>query len=248
MTKSPAFDSPEYQLQCQRLQAECTRLQDLAASILCHKAELETACITRTVRKELASGSTLHRGFYCPSPTYDIIVGNTHRGKILKRVTSRSNPTHEYGFDADGHLLYCKWLRDHAVCMTEYLVRIDRAVYGITLDNHGCLCSITEEIYRNGRLVSYLYGLCLPFSDGPRCCEVTCEYYGYDEAGLESCQIHHILFPPENIPAFLEGMERPGPQRPIYRQDNYVFQRKDGYLSSYSNGKHTYQVYTQRKA
>ena len=55
-------------------------------------------------REELCSGSDMFLGFYNPSPVYDLIVGNVHRGRILKRITKSSKPSHKYGFDKDGRL------------------------------------------------------------------------------------------------------------------------------------------------
>ncbi len=59
------------------------------------------------VRKEYGrGGEVMHRGFYCPSPIQDIIIGNCNRGRLIKNP--RKPPDYEYGFDQDGKLLSVK--------------------------------------------------------------------------------------------------------------------------------------------
>ena len=43
----------------------------------------------------------LHRGFYCPSLILEHIVDNVKRGRLAKRMTSRTNPTNGYFYDED---------------------------------------------------------------------------------------------------------------------------------------------------
>lgn len=48
----------------------------------------------------------IHRGWYCPSPIRDLVIGGINRGKLLKRMPQRGKPAdHEYGFDAGGQLI-----------------------------------------------------------------------------------------------------------------------------------------------
>lgn len=240
--------SPEYQASCQRFSQECARLEAIATDLLTHKEELLAHCGANTVRTEYASGSTLHRGFYCPSPTYDIIVGNTKRGKLLKHPTILSNPSHEYGFDADGRLLYCKRLYKRSVTMTEYFVYRKNLVYGILLDADGDISVITEETYTDGKITQYLHGLCVPSGDHFHCMEINCEEYEYDAGGLLRCHMHNLLLPQQNPPEFLKEVMLPFMWQPIYRSDSYLFERSGGYLSSYTCRQHTYRVHARRKA
>ena len=241
-------DSPEYRANCQRFSQECARLQAIAQDLYVRKEELQAHCEAATVRKEYASGSTLHRGFYCPSPTYDIIVGNTKRGKLLKHHTALSNPSHEYGFDADGKLLYCKWFSKKSVVMLEYLVYSENVVYGILLDTDGGISVVTEETYANNKLVQYLHGLCIPSGNSFHCQEIDCEEYEYDAEGLCCCQMHNLLLPQQDPPDFLKNVILPFMRHPIYRGSSYLFERTDGYLSGYTCDQHTYRVRIRRKA
>ena len=55
-------------------------------------------------KKEYASDSELHRGYYCPDIISDMVIGNCHRGKLYKRLTSKTKPCFEYGFDSENRL------------------------------------------------------------------------------------------------------------------------------------------------
>ena len=48
-------------------------------------------------------GRTLHRGFYCPSPVMDIIVGGCDRGRLVRKL--RSNLSQDYVFLKEGDKL-----------------------------------------------------------------------------------------------------------------------------------------------
>ncbi len=61
----------------------------------------------QVVKKEYArGGECIHRGFYCPSPVLDIIVGNCKRGKLVKKP--RKQPDYEYWFDSHNRLILSK--------------------------------------------------------------------------------------------------------------------------------------------
>lgn len=240
-------NSPEYQQDCRFFQAECSRLTSVAERLHPSLAELEAYCITHTNRMEFASGSDLHRGFYCPSPVFDLIVGNTHRGRILKRVTKRSKPSHGYSFDSDGTLLKCEYYFNGSTAMTEYLNRENNSVFGITVDQSNRLESVTEEVYDQGRIRRYLFGLFVPVGGSEQCCDVTCEEYRYDDTGLCGCVVHHFLQPLSPIPDFLKGPFDELVQHPFYKRREYLFQCSDGCLCSYSIGGHQYEIQPPRK-
>ena len=243
------LNSPEYHQSCQRFQPECQRLEDIAKTLQQRRSALQRDCDTLTVRRELASGSNLHRGFYCPSPVVDVVIGNTHRGKILKRITSRSKPSHEYGFNANGQLLWCVYGPKHPNARVEYLVYEGNTIYGITFDSCGHPDIITEEVYHDRKLTSYMYGLCVYTKRDICLSELTCEYYDYDEAGLCSFQNHRIAFLPKNPPDYLKDLIPPiCYEAPVYNHSEYLFQRENGYLSSFTTNGHTYPALVQRKA
>lgn len=241
--------SPEYQAQCQRFSEECARLQAIAQDLYVRKEELQAHCEAATIRKEYASGSTLHRGFYCPSLTYDIIVGNAKRGKLLKRLTAASKPSHEYGFDAEGKLLYCKWLFKGQLAYTEYLVYERHCLYGIAISKDGDLAYFTEETLDGGRLTVYSHCLFLTRNGAPSCLKISQEHYEYDTQGLSICDMHHFMQPPTCPSGVPEDLLAIIPKAIYQHIGKFQFRRENGLLISYTNQQgHEYQVNTQRKA
>lgn len=242
--------SPEYQKAIERFRGEMIRMEQLAAELEAKLPAIRALAEKETVRTEYASGSDLYRGYYCPSPVFDFVVGNAHRGKLLKRITMVSKPSHEYAFSADGRLLWCRWLHNKTVVMTEYLVRDETRVIGILLDSDGELKTISEEIIQDGMLLSFLQAK-FWFGASPReCQEITAEYYAYDENGLLSTQLHELMLPMKKFPAFLQDVAGSSPflQQPIYRSNEFLFERADGFLTGYRSHGQLYKGLTKRSA
>ena len=215
--------SEEYRNNCQRFQAECDRLAAIAQSLLERKDQIKEACEANTVRREFASQSRyLHRGFYCPSPVLDRIIRSAKRGRILKRITSASKPTHEYGFDASGRLLWCTSFDRGSVLSTEYLIYDECAVYGITFNAYG-IEAITEEVYEDGKLVRYIHCLYTSFDNTVECMQLECEHYSYEENHLCGCQWHRLSIPQKEIPDFLKEFASVLPRLPVYQKESYTF-------------------------
>ena len=236
--------SPEYQQACRHFQSECDRLAQAFSQLPIQ--EWMQACQKNTVRTEWAVGSTLHRGFYCPSPVYDLLVGNVKRGVIRKNGIPVENRSHVYGFDEAGRLLWCKSLYNAKAAYTEYLTYCDSRIFGVTVSEQGEVMSLTEEVYAEGRIVSYLYGLCLNPEGTVKIAELSCEYYTYDEEGLCGTQWHRYIH--ADTEGSFSGKKPLWMQQPFYRTDSYRFVRKNGYLDSYTNGISTYKVRSRRKA
>lgn len=243
-------NSEEYRQLCAQQLAACNRLTEVAHRLLENIDAIKDRSESRTIHREYASGSSLHRGFYCPSPVFDVVVGNTRRGKILKRITSRSNPSHEYGFDENGRLLWCRNLHKGMPGQAEYLVYEGNTVYGIALAPDGSLRSISEETYENGRIKAYLFASLLSFGGEFSCSNLDCELYGYDSEGLLTYEMVNTLIPPrqDTVPESMRsffGNLIPGP---LCRRSKYRFRRENGYLVSYTDGEYEYQALAQRKA
>lgn len=241
-------ESPEYRQACNQFQSELDRFSVIAANAHSLYQKFQSAYPADTVRHEYASQSTLRRGFYCPSPVIELIVRNIHRGRILKRITSRSNPTHEYGFSASGKLLWCTTLRNGAVSFTEYLSYENNRVYGFMFDAYGRLCTLTEEIYENDKIVSYSHCLCLTFDTVVRCASLEREDYFYDAEGLCCCEWYDYHTPsalPTNLPEAILSLQLPVP---VYRHNQYAFNRRNGYIESYVCNGLTYYPRFRKKA
>lgn len=237
-------NSPEYQASCQHYQAEIQRLTSIAQLFLSENREHLTNLEQRAIRREYASGSDLHRGFYCPCPVYELIVGNTHRGKLLKRRTSRSKPSHEYGFDADGHLLWAKQLHEKIPVYTEFLQCREDRRYGFTLDASMELSTVTEEMFQEGYLIRYTNCLFARIGDSLRCVELNSYGYIYDDQEL--CQYDWVCFmpPPDtqasSLPGIPEVLTSFSAIPPMLRRSQYHFNRENGFIVSYSTNGQTY--------
>lgn len=227
------YHSEEYQQLCQRFSSECTRLSLVAQRLYPQIDALKAFCHEHTVRQELAVHCRyMHRGFYCPSPVYDLVIGNARRGNILKRPNSRSKPTHIYGFDSCDRLL---WSRDNELNFTEYLLYEDNAIYGIIVDDDGVLHTLTEEIYQNSRLTVYHIANFFHRTSEFSCDDLYGEYYEHDEIGLCAAQIYNFNTPMTSIPEFLKEMgfgdELLQPSCQCFA--NWRFEREGEYIVGY---------------
>lgn len=175
--------------------------------------------------------SALHRGYYCPSPIYDVVIGNCKRGRIL------NSPKHprawfQYSFDEAGDLIAVTHPVDAALPIREYLFREGPQVIGVTLDEHHALRFVSMETYENGMLRDYKTALFAP-TQGLSLWNFRRESYEYDSAGLKSADVVQLDFNGSSC------------ERPILRsadgcqilasyQAKHQFARKGGYLSAYT--------------
>lgn len=243
------------QQQCQFFANECRRLEQIAAQWANGEQELLKDALSRTVRQEFASGSDMHRGYFCPSPVQDLLIGNTHRGRLLKRLTTRSKPSHEYGMDDAGRLLWCTIHDGDMTYDTEYLIYEANRILGIQFQADGVLSCITEEIYQEGKLVCLTQADIFPGS--PLCCtSLRAERYQYDDEGLCGCEMHEYSAPVSSY--FLD--DGFGSQlieqfsgalflnTPLCRCDRYRFFRNGGLLTGYEKDGQIFEIRKERKA
>ena len=91
----------------EKLFHECDRLQEVAHTYKKTCNTIYKDLLNDVVRTEYArGGETIHRGYYCPSPVYDIIVGGASRGRLLKDMKRiKKNPDYTFGFNANNELI-----------------------------------------------------------------------------------------------------------------------------------------------
>lgn len=227
--------SPEYQADRQWLQQECQRLDAVAQRFGGQLSEIAQAYEREVVRVEYATWGTIPRGFYCPSPVFDLVVGNTKRGKLCSRKPSRAKSWYEYGFDKENRLLWCHEFFNGKPSYSEYLIYEENHVYGIKADSER-VSTVYDEIYENGRLTRLLHGM---FLVDNRCRELNVETYEYDDSGITAYTWHNIMIPLNEIPAALAAII---PQTPFMRRNRYTFQKENGLACSYSDGKYDYKI------
>ncbi|WP_374967151.1 hypothetical protein [Lysinibacillus sp. RS5] len=123
--------------------------------------ELRSAAEEKIVRLEYSKGGEIiHRGYYCPSPVLDLIVGGMKRGRLFKKKKPEfGNYSYEYGFDKAGRLLRVKGVNEFTTPDSrfdeEYLIYIDDIVYGLEFDNSSELVVVSKCIYENEKLMKY---------------------------------------------------------------------------------------------
>lgn len=152
MRKKEQYNAEELK---NHFKAECDRLHLTAQGYLTNIRQTLSELERLTVKKTYSSGDYLvPRGYYCPSPIFDIVVGNCKRGKLLKRLTSGSKPTFAYCFDKYGQLII---VNDLSLNTTELLFYKENTVTGIELssDLQGFI-SISECKYDDkGNILKY---------------------------------------------------------------------------------------------
>lgn len=201
-------------------QAECDRLFQIGSSYQLDPAHPEGYYGDQVAYSQVAANATIHRGVYCPSPVYDILIGRTRRGRILQRPTQRSNITHRYYFDNNGKLCYVKSIYKGRHTSTEFLIPEEERIYGITLGLDGKLTAVCVESYIADMLQSYCLTEYCWIGSEVSCFRFRLEEYGYDNEGLSVCDVYTF-----------------NPMLQLCEHERYHFECKDGYLSSYTVSK-----------
>ena len=190
-------------------------------------------------KEEYCVGATLHRGYYHPSPVYDLLVGNEKRGGLRTKPTRSKNISHRYFFDKSNKLVCIECFYQERISYTEYLCYDGNRILGFTIDCNGFLAAVSEEIYEGNRMVLFSLMNCYFINEHYVCFQYREEHYYYNTVGLR--QFRYIYL----IPA--SG----------YLVDNmYQLEQEDGFLTSYqqidveqSGGMQTvYKISKKRKA
>lgn len=147
------------------------------------------------VRHQYArGGQTLHRGFYCPSPIRDIVIGNSHRGNLYKTRPRTRKPSFTYGFDGQGKLI----TTESDSYGKEIILYTGGASVGISFSSHDQYGSSVETISlceydMAGKILRYL--LCTGCFGKPLLMyQYELERYHYDENGLVRADCYGILY------------------------------------------------------
>lgn len=210
------YSSSEYSLACSRFDEEITQLISTAERMRGREEELKQRKNTQTVRTAICSGSNIPRGYYCPSPIYDLVVGNVKRGKLVKRMTVKTKNYFQYGFDQNGRLIWVEQYCNGELAYTEHIRPAGQSIIGVCLDRSNRIQTIIKECYQNEKLASYTIASVSEYVGICKCNLLRREDYVYDMIGLVESTVHTYY---------------PGK---IYTKTIYHFEREDGYLSKYS--------------
>lgn len=169
-------------------------------------------------KEEYALGSRyMHRGYYCPSPIYDKLVGNARRGRIAKRITKTTRPTNRYEFDIEGKLRLVETINRNGHNETEFVFYEEGVVFGLTYDGHDLLSKLSIEQYTEGMITSYLRVIC--DKNGPnrsyRARSMSYECYRYNADHMDA----DVYFDLMEYNGFLFGVHGQGRFRAVEPQE-----------------------------
>lgn len=164
----------------------------------------------KTIRTEYSvGGNYLHRGFYCPSPIEDIVIGNIKRGRLTKNCEKKD---FEYYFDTSDILIGTKIINEYNNGETEYITATNGIELGIVFDDFSGLRGVSRCIYNNNKICKYEYADILSN-------DLTTEIYTYDKTNCLSSVEKYFNFVFEAN---------------ILSHVNYIFFHDEkGYLSKY---------------
>lgn len=209
--------SEEYHSLCSSMKNECMRLISIGERFLDSETMHNKAKRIEETKVEHAVGGDIHRGVYCPSPILDIVVGNLHRGRIVKRVSQATKLSHRFCFGENNEMIYCEEIQDGAVYSIEHVFTEGMFRYGVSHDREHNLSAVSEECFQDGKLISYKYIDIYPDNGNYFCANLHLESYQYDELGL----------------AYAEKTEYQ-PYIDELQKYSYHFTREGGYLSTYT--------------
>lgn len=146
-------------------------------------------------------GVLLPRGFYCPSPVRDLIIGNSNRGKLLKKAP-KVPPDYTYYFDELGQLS-AVFIPSEISCDSsgmELITRSGNMECGLMFQYNAkdselwpttaSLC----EYGADGRISSYLHCIIYANSDGMKDLAEMPMHYEYERYSYQDNKLHGVDF------------------------------------------------------
>ena len=202
----------EYQTLCEKCQSVKAQLLTKGMEYLQCISSVEDIIRAKVKVFEYAAGGNIHRGYYCPSPVMDLLIGNKSRGRKVSE--SAKKVRYRYAYDDDGKMLFVEHLQ--GANSVEYLFSQDDVRYGITVSIQNELVSISEEVFKNGVIERYTYATVYPDGDNYFCSDLRIEIYRRDEEGLKICEV-------EEFQPYINNLEK----------RSYIFERNNGFLTEY---------------
>lgn len=120
-----------------------------------NKLYIDTSKHIKIVSKKYGvGGEVFHRGYFCPSPVEDLVIGNAHRGKLIKEINQKV--THIYSYDVFGRLVEIE--TTGSIIDKEYIWYDDNVQYSVIIsgvNRNASLISTSRCIYDNDKLIKY---------------------------------------------------------------------------------------------
>lgn len=147
------FDFEKHKINSyQDLDRECMFMNMVCKIILRYSKLFSINFFGNVIKTNKDINSNLYCGYYCPSPTCDILVGGLKRGKISSRGKIY---THEHGFDSNNRLIFTKSFltKDTDESITYYMY-FDNVVLQITFNKDNELIEMAISRYELNKIIS----------------------------------------------------------------------------------------------
>ena len=205
---------------CEPYVLECERLAEIADSYSNKCSEIYRVLNDSVAREEYSiGGECLHRGYYCPSPIVDIVVGGLNRGKLLKHLTAKHKPTFKYGFNSKDELIVV-----NRVCLetgikeNEIIIQHERIKTSFVFCDEFGISAVSECVNIGEQITSYTF--CLNSSYNKHVSSYIREDYHYSPTGIKIADF------------FIFSNDR---DAPILQHSQYHFHNdEEGHLSGYT--------------
>lgn len=146
-------------------------------------------------RRELSrGGGTIHRGYYCPSPIKDKVIGGCKRGRLISKLPSKSDAVYEYYFNESNEMtLVNKYTLEQGQMYYTQCEIIDKKDGGtqstILADmmHMPHISGMSECNYDSGLITLYEYAALVGQGDNVFCASIESERYIYDGQRLVTC-------------------------------------------------------------
>jgi len=179
-----------------------------------YKQLYEEAVYTSKYKLFGLRSSGLDRGFYSPSLIDDIVIGNAHRGRVVKKVTNPQSISHVFYFDSGNRLSAINMVDTSK----EVILQRDESELGIVFRVEG-LFQITQCLFQHNQITRYERVRVFE-ENSDHITEYLCESYFYKDNRLSSCLMEHFL--------------SSNPDLSVYQEYLYLFEHSpDGSESRY---------------
>ncbi len=138
----------------------------------------------QAIRNEYASGGEcIHRGFYCPSPVLDKLVGGCNRGKKINKPRANSRYYYKYYINDKNKIIRSDKYEDGRCLETEFIILESNKTYGITFSTQDHLTGLLslEQYSDRGILDKYITVLPDLYTGRENHNIYSAEKYKYDE-------------------------------------------------------------------
>ena len=150
-------------------------------------------------KKYAVGGELLHRGYYCPSPIYDIVISNVHRGKLVKDLNDKV--IYIYSFDKFGRLVEMENIEEFV--SKEFIWYENDNQYSVSMlsaNPNDHISNTTRCIYEDNRIMRYEFvtvsskGSNGEKPDDYKIYDIEVEEYFYNENGELASVLRYIYF------------------------------------------------------